>query len=451
MTRGGRGAMLCGALVNGERLMPRAAWKLVARGELLAEQGDLKSARRAFEDAAAAAPRDHRVLLCHAAAVAGVQPGEAPRLARQAADLARGSAAASALAAKYALFAGEHRAAEELADRALATEKGSGLARTVRSLATLPSSDPERGVAGLVEHGIFEESRVAGMAALLLLRRWQALGPVAPPIPHGLKLPAPGGGATERARTPLAGRRALHRAYSQSDGAAMLLALRCIAPTDADYDTGYATALHLCGRDDLADPWVRAALAGQRAQRTRQHSRRRGKATGLPADDLWASEPETLVLAAWIALGLGDAKRARKYAARGSRTANPFDRWDARMALAAAADAGGDPAVALAELTLAVSEEPTVLRLLLHKAALHPVLLALRAAVEAAQTAGGGPVAKALRHEMLRILTDPRAPGRRRALQRLLQEGCNSIGDAEANVLRPYAQRGLRCVVGGNG
>jgi len=429
--------------------MPRAAWRLVARGEVLAGHGDPESAKKAFRDAAGASPRDHRVLLRHAAALAATQPREAARLARRAAELAPSSSAACALAAMHALFAGDNRAAEELATRALSAERENGLARTVRSLAALAGGDHERGVAGLVEYGIFEERGVAGFAALLLLRCWQALGSVFPPAPAGLKLPAPGATASQVNRASPRSRRALHRAYSRGDGANMLFALRQIPSSDPDYEVAYATALHLCGRDDLADPWVRVALVRQRIERLRQLSRRRGREAGVPPDDVDTSEPETLVLAAWIALGVGDARRARKHAERGSRTINPFDRWDARLALAAAADAGGDEPVALAEVTLAVSEEPTVLRLLLHKVALHSVLETLRTAVESADRAGSVAAASVLREEMLRILTDPRPPGPRRRLQRHLQEGWITLGDDQAEVLRSYAQRGVRCVAGG--
>lgn len=430
--------------------MSRGAWRLVASGEAFAARGDTERAARAFSEAARAAPRDYRVLLVHGSAISPMRPREAARLARRAADLAPDSSAACALAAMHALLAGDGLVAQDYAIRALSAEPGNCLARTVRSLASLAGGEHQRGIAGLVRDGIFEERRVAGLAALMLLRRWRALGPVWPPVPVGIELPTPDASRSARGRAPAGSRRALHHAYSRGDGAGMLLVLRRIPTSDPDYEIAYASALHLCGRDDLADQWIRAALAPERHPRSRGRARRGSRSQADLSSESASHAPELLVLAAWIALGTGDVKRARRYADRGSRTVNPFDRWDARLALAAAADEEGDERLALAEATLAVYEEPTVLRLLLHKVALHPVLVALRSAVESAESAGRAEAARVLRREMLRILMDPRPPGRRRRLRRLLRDGLIDVDRVDFEALAAYAERGLRCVAGGS-
>ncbi len=243
-------------------------YALMAEGERLAGKGLIREATERFEAAHKQAPKDARVLLRLASAIASDDPAGALRAAQRATKLAPGSAAAHTLRAKYALLSGDPATAHDAARRALELAPGNGMASTLTHLAAGMRGDYPAALAGLVRDGIFEQSNVTALAMECFLKRWTAEGPACAPLPE-LPIPTPtdpverrtDGGGTAAVRD-------LHAAYGAGDPIGMLQALaelRPAQPQHEDVAAGYAAALHQCGRNDLAGPWARRALDERRA------------------------------------------------------------------------------------------------------------------------------------------------------------------------------------------
>lgn len=432
---------------------------LMAEGERLALRGQTREAMDRFEAAHRQLTEDPRVLLRMAAALGPSDPDAALRAATRATRVAPRSAAAHALRAKYALMAGDPRTATEAARRALELGPDNAMAQTLVHLATAARGDYGLALAGLVRHGIFEQSDVTSMAMECFLSRWWQEGPLLISLP-AISIPRPSDSVDAKPTAHSRGAaRDLHSAYFRGDAIGMLWALaelRRADPSHEDVASGYAAALHLCGRDDLAEPWVRRALDEQRAAARRVHEQRdqrliakmgkaitrRKTASTAPPWDL-EPEPEGLILAAWIYLGLRDLKVARRLAERGSRRVNPFDRWEARLVLASVDLLSGRRREALAELRTAVSEEPMVLQVWFHRAALLPTMQAMGRAVAAAWTSGDAGLEKALRAELGRVLSDPTRPRGSGGLNRALARTTAELDPSDKALVLNYARRGL--------
>jgi len=438
-------------------------YALMAEGERLAGKGLIREATERFEAAHKQAPKDARVLLRLASAIASDDPAGALRAAQRATKLAPGSAAAHTLRAKYALLSGDPATAHDAARRALELAPGNGMASTLTHLAAGMRGDYPAALAGLVRDGIFEQSDVTALAMECFLKRWTAEGPACAPLPE-LPIPKPtdpverrtDGGGTAAVRD-------LHAAYGAGDPIGMLQALaelRPAQPQHEDVAAGYAAALHQCGRNDLAEPWARRALDEQRAAAKRAYERRSqgllarvGRALSRrgapkPPAEGFDPEPEGLILAGWIYLGLGDLKVARKLAERGSRTVNPFDRWEARLVLALCDLLSNRRREALAELRTAVAEEPMTLYLWFHRAALLPTMQAMSRSIAAARAAGDEALERALRIELGQISANPARPKGSRALKSALAQTRVELGAEDLDLLRGYAELGLEAVKG---
>jgi tetratricopeptide (TPR) repeat protein len=432
---------------------------LMVEGERLAAAGRVGEAARKFEEAHKELPGDARVFLRLAAATSPSDPRAALRAARRATEISPNSAAAHALLARYALLAEEPDEALKAARRTLELAPDNAMAPTLLHLAKGMKGRYGEALAGLVTDGIFEQTDTTALAMELFLRRWREEGPAYAPLPEDLEVPAPGDPVDpeDHGHAGPASKH-LHEAYDQGDAIGMLEALpdlRTEEPDHPDVAAGYAAALHQCGRNDLAEPWVRRALEEQRASAAEEFEQATGRALARfgraitrrpepkrPADGFDA-EPEGLILAGWIYLSLGELKPARKLAERGSKTVNPFDRWEARLVLASVHLEAGQRQAALAELRDAVDEEPLVLYLWLHRAALLPAMKAMGRAITAARKEGDRNIELALRGEMGRIATDPgRLKGSRRLAAALEQTEIDLPQD-DVHWIRGYAERGL--------
>lgn len=437
-----------------------AAWRLVEAGERSAAAGDLASARERFRSAHAEAPKDHRVLLCHAMAIGDRDPAGAVNLCIQAAQIAPRLASTHAVCAWFSLLASRYPAAVRSSSKAVELDALNPLAHTVWALAQAGTGHWEAALRRLYANGVFESAPVAAVVTLRLMRRWRELGPVWPPLPKEYQEPeVPNSQGTSPTRPAAAsvGKR-LYRAYLRCDGATMLAALgvlRAASPESPDIAPGYAAALYFCGRSDLAEPWVRRALREQRKAAKREWERgldrivarawRRLRRLPRPvrADDEHEPSGEALLLAAKIGLSLGDLSRARGYAERASRLINPFDRWEARLVLAEVHDREGRTAEALSGIRAAIREEPSVVQLILHRVFFHSVLTAARDAIVSAEQAGDARLAGALRAAMAGILTDPRRPGRSRLLRRLLVATKAELLEPTRAALLEFATTGM--------
>ncbi len=436
---------------------------LMAEGERLAAKGLIREATERFENAHKQAPKDARVLLRLASALASDDPAGALRAAQRAAKLAPGSAAAHTLRAKYALLSGDPATAHDAARRALELAPGSAMASSLMHLAAGMRGDYPAALGGLVKDGIFEQSDVTALAMECFLRRWTAEGPACAPLPD-LPIPKPTDPIERRSECGAATAvKDLHAAYDAGDPIGMLQALAELRPANPQHEdvaAGYAAALHQCGRNDLAEPWVRRALDEQRAAAKRAYERRRqgllsrvGRAFSrrgapkAPAEG-FDPEPEGLILAGWIYLGLGDLKVARRFAERGSKTVNPFDRWEARLVLALCDLLSGRRREALAELRTAVAEEPMMLHLWFHRAALLPTMHAMSRSIAAARTAGDEALERAMRFEFGQISANPARPKGSRAFRSALAQARVELGPENLDLLRNYAERGLDAAKG---
>lgn len=401
-----------------------------------AREGRWDEAAKLVREATRGAKPDVRLLLRHITLLEPTNAREALRQAQRAVELAPQLPAVRAIAARAALVADEPALASEHAEKALAREPEQGLARTLRHLAAMRNGAWAEGISGLLRDPIFEERSVVGRALVLLLSRWRELGPVAPPLPEAAPRTAPEDppvsvGPRLSARTFYS---AARTAYSDGDGSAMLAAaagLRSLDPDDPDGASAYAAAYHLCGEHVLAERWVRTAIAQQRAKSRKQEA--------PEGDSEDGAEPETVLLAASIALESGDLAQAARLAAAASPKVNPFDRWEARLVLAQALIGQERTDAALRELEQAYSEEPCVLALALNRVAGHGFLVAARRLLLADQPPEAG---RALRAAMCRVLSAPRRLTGDRRLRALVGILTGEADDLAA--VRAFAEKGLR-------
>jgi tetratricopeptide (TPR) repeat protein len=433
-----------------------AVAEMVRQAERLARSGSWDKCVALLREAEKQAPREHRLLLRHASLLERQSPDQAVRACRQALELAPRSPGAHAIAARVALTSGDPAEATRHSDGALALDRESGMARTVRALASMELGRWDEGLASLLTDGVFEEWSIVARAVLLLTRRWRELGPVRPPLSTHAPVVGPDSATAALREGGRASGRALYRhvreAYVRGDGEAMLvwlMPLRSVTPDDTDIPAAYATAYHLCGRDDLAEPWSEAALRSQAAEaradrkRAAKAAKRAKGAASAPAAVEEDASPEAVALASAVALELGDFSRARKLAEVASRRINPFDRWEVRLTLAEVLDRQTKTDAALAELTLAVAEEPSVLPLALHRIAAYPFLTAARAVLSDSSVDAGSDLARELRRAMCSVIAVPRRPRGDRALARELAKA-GTLAPEHGQVLRAFAESGIR-------
>ncbi len=401
-----------------------SARALVGKGERLARAGEWEAATRCFRDAHDLRPKDSRILIRQAAASERHDPVAALNVALQAAAVAPNSAIAHTFVARFDLAADRPKPAARAATQALKLDPENGLARSVLALALADQGRWDEALASILKHGLFEEPTILAHALLRLERRWVELGPVFPPMPHGLDVPQPDakpkpeepGGSPRRLMS------AIRAAYARCDGGEMLRLLgpmRAASPEDTEVPAAYAAALSLCGRDDLAEPWIKNALRVQAKESRERWQRsvnrplaRLGRRLRHRPDpdmpkEVDEAEPEALVLAGRVYLGLGDLTKAARYAERGSRLVNPFDRWEARLVQASIRDRQSDLSGALDALRLAIAEEPSVLPVAIQRVVLHTSMSAARDAVTDAERAGDHLRASALRTALCRVHAGP--------------------------------------------
>ncbi len=415
-----------------------SAMALVGKGERLARAGDWAAAERCFTEAHRLRPKDARIVVRQAAAFEAQSPVAALNAALRAAEASPNSAIAHIFVARFALAADRPKPAARAAGRALELDRDNGLARSVLALAQSDQGKWEETLDLILEHGLFEEWSISAHALLRLERRWTELGPVYPPAPHGLEIPTPDAKpASEHSGSARGLMSAIRSAYSRGDGGEMLRLLgpmRAADPESTEAPAGYAAALSLCGRDDLAEPWIKHALRVQAKESRRQwqasvnkplarlgRKLRRKPDPDMPKE-IDEAEPEALVLAGRVHLGLGDLTKAARYIERGSRLINPFDRWEARLIQAAIHDRQSDVVSALGELRLAIAEEPSVLPVALQRVTLHGAMSAAREAVIEAEKAGDEVRARALRAALCRVHAGPLPTARLRKARRLESE-----------------------------
>lgn len=435
--------------------MPAVA-EMVRQAERLARSGSWDKCSALLREAEKQAPREHRLHLRHASLLERQAPDQAVRACRRALELSPKSPGAHAIAARVALTSGDAAEAIRHAEGALALDHESGMARTVRALASMELGRWDEGLASLFTDGVFEEWSIVARAVLLLTRRWRQLGPVRPPLSTHAPVLGPDSPTAALREGGRASGRALYghvrEAYVRGDGEAMLvwlMPLRCVTPEDTDIPAAYATAYHLCGRSDLAEPWSDAALRAQaaeaRADRKKAAKRAKGaKGAGHAADAVEEdASPEAVALAAAVALELGGFSRARKLAEVASRRINPFDRWEVRLTLAEVLDRQTRTDAALSELTMAVAEEPSVLPLALHRVAAHPFLTAARETLADPSLDADSGLARELRRAMCAALSVPRRPRGDRVLARELAK-VSDLPSERRRVLTDFAESGIR-------
>jgi tetratricopeptide (TPR) repeat protein len=343
--------------------------------------------------------------------------------------------------ARIAASARRYDLAERAASEALREDPTNSLAPTVLAWALAGQGKWDEALERFIRGGVFEDSGVRSEIMLLLMARWRDPGPVHPPAPPGFDPPTPAGDAKAASadRAPRRVVSALSRAYFAHDPAEMLPLLDTLsreAPGCQQIALGWAAALHLFGLDDRAEPWVVAALRLARAS---------GSARGRAEDG--EPNPEALLLAARVYAGTGDLKKATRFAERASATANPFDRWEARLVLADVREREGKRPEALGEACAALEEEPLAFGPALARVALRGVFEGLRDAVSLAESAGAASFARACRREMGLILGDPRPRARSRGLARALATPPEGLPADVRDLLTAYARRGVRSVL----